>query len=192
MAMNYVWIFFFGVSLLLGVVKFLCYFFNRNKKDFQPFFEIGEKKITYADPNVFESIVQSTFDMSVTGFEIAIGLTGVLTLWMGLMKIGEKGGAIKVITWVVKPFFSRLFPELPKNHPVFGSIMMNFSANMLGLDNAATPAGLKAMEGLQELNNEKENECVFCVVDLFLNDTAAATPAPCPVTVHAIIFLIAA
>tara|TARA_B100001540_G_scaffold16862_1_gene14291 strand:- start:989 stop:2323 length:1335 start_codon:yes stop_codon:yes gene_type:complete len=177
MAMNYVWIFFFGVSLLLGVVKFLCYFFNRNKKDFQPFFEIGEKKITYADPNVFESIVQSTFDMSVTGFEIAIGLTGVLTLWMGLMKIGEKGGAIKVITWVVKPFFSRLFPELPKNHPVFGSIMMNFSANMLGLDNAATPAGLKAMEGLQELNNEKEKASNSQIMFLVLN-TSGLTLIP--------------
>lgn len=177
MAMNYVWIFFFGVSLLLGIVKFLCYFFNRNEKNFQPFFEIGEKKITYADPHVFEAIVQSTFDMSVTGFEIAIGLTGVLTLWMGLMKIGEKGGAIKVITWVVKPFFSRLFPELPKNHPVFGSIMMNFSANMLGLDNAATPAGLKAMEGLQELNKEKEKASNSQIMFLVLN-TSGLTLIP--------------
>lgn len=177
MALNYVWIFFFLTSLGLAIVKFLLYFFNRNDATYKGVLEIGDKTIQIADPHVFETIVQSTFDYSGVGFRIALGLTGVLTLWMGIMKIGERGGAIKIITWLVKPFFSRLFPNVPKDHPVFGSIMMNFSANMLGLDNAATPAGLKAMEGLQELNPEKEKASNAQIMFLVLN-TSGLTLIP--------------
>ena len=105
-----------------------------------------------ADLNVFSAIVQSTFDMAETSISIVIYLIGIMTLWLGIMKVGEAGGAVNLLSRMVAPFFRKLFPELPKDHPAMGSMMMNFSANMLGLDNAATPLGLKAMEELQTLD----------------------------------------
>ena len=112
----------------------------------------ASKLIFWHDTEVFKSLVDALFSAAETGFTISIGLTGMICLWMGIMKIGEEGGAIKGLTKLVSPLFSRLFPEVPKDHPAVGSMMMNFSANMLGLDNAATPIGLKAMKELQSLN----------------------------------------
>src|SRR5699024_130597 len=106
--------------------------------------------------HIFQDIVNSTFDYAKTAAEISLGLIGIMALWLGIMKVGEKGGVVKAMAKMVSPFFNKLFPEVPKNHPVYGSIMMNYSANMLGLDNAATPLGLKAMDELQELNVSKD------------------------------------
>ena len=111
--------------------------------------------ICFGNVGIFSDILNSTFDSAKTGFELSIGLTGILALWMGIMKIGERAGAVNSLGRVINPFFSRIFPEVPKGHPVFGSMLMNISANMLGLDNAATPMGLKAMGELQELNTDK-------------------------------------
>jgi spore maturation protein SpmA len=112
--------------------------------------------IAFGDSGIFNKAILGAFDMSKTAFEIAIGLTGILSLWLGIMKIGEKAGAVQILAKIVSPLFSRLFPEIPKGHPVTGTIMMNVSANMLGLDNAATPMGLKAMKELQELNPNED------------------------------------
>ncbi len=134
MALNVVFIGFFLVAFIIAAVRFSV----------------------YHDYEIFNNIIGAVFKNTELGFTISLGLAGALTLWMGIMKIGENGGAIKIITRLFSPFFAKLFPEIPKNHPAVGSIMMNFSANMLGLDNAATPMGLKAMKELQELNTEKE------------------------------------
>ena len=120
------------------------------------------------DTAIFNKTILGAFDMSKTAFEIALGLTGILTLWLGILKIGEKAGAIQILAKIVEPLFSRLFPEIPKGHPVFGSMLMNISANMLGLDNAATPMGLKAMKELQELNPNKDKEVASDSQILFL------------------------
>src|SRR5688572_33094293 len=134
MVLNYIWVGFFLIAFVVALVKL----------------------IVFQDMEVFPRMLQSTFDMAKTGFEISIGLAGVMTLWLGLMKIGERGGMVAILAKVVGPFFSRLFPEVPRDHPATGSIIMKFSANMLGLDNAATPLGLKAMKELQDLNPDKE------------------------------------
>jgi spore maturation protein SpmA len=128
-------------------------------------------------------MVASTFDMAKTGFEISLGLTGVMTLWLGLMRIGEKGGMINVFSKIMGPFFSKLFPEIPKNHPVNGSIMMNLAANMLGIDNAATPLGLKAMSQLQELNPKKDTASNSMIMFLVLN-TSGLTLIPVSIMVY--------
>lgn len=154
MVLNYLWVLFFLISFVVAIIK-LCL------GDFQ----------------VITDMVNSTFDMSKTAFEISLGLTGVMTLWLGLMKVGEAGGAIRILTKIVGPFFSRLFPEVPKNHPAMGSILMNFSANMLGLDNAATPLGLKAMKELQEINPHKERASNAMIMFLTIN-TAGLTIIP--------------
>lgn len=133
MVLNYIWIGLILIAVLVGCIQ--CFVFG--------------------DTEVFSAILDSTFSSAKTGFEISIGLTGVLALWMGIMKIGEKAGAVNTLGKAINPFFSRIFPEIPKNHPVFGTMTMNFAANMLGLDNAATPMGLKAMGELQELNTDK-------------------------------------
>jgi spore maturation protein SpmA len=158
--LNYIWLGFFLVSLVVGLVKL-----------------IG------GDTAVFGAMTQATFDSAKTGFDISIGLTGVLTLWLGLMKVGEAGGAIEVLAKVVSPFFRRLFPEVPKDHPVLGSIIMNFSANMLGLDNAATPLGLKAMNELQTLNPDKETATNAQIMFLVLN-TSGLTLIPISIMVY--------
>ncbi len=161
MVLNYIWIAFFLVSLVVGLVRL----------------------IFYGDTAVFTAMVNSTFDTSRTGFEIALGLTGVLTLWLGLMKIGEQGGAIDVLARVARPFFRRLFPEVPPDHPAHGSIIMNFAANMLGLDNAATPLGLKAMQELQELNPVKDTATNAQIMFLVLN-TSGLTVIPISIMVY--------
>lgn len=135
------------------------------------------KLIFYHDMDILNRMVLGLFDTAKTGFELSLYLTGALCLWMGLMAIGEKGGAILYLTKLVSPLFSRLFPEVPKDHPAMGSIMMNFSANMLGLDNAATPMGLKAMNQLQELNPEKEKASNAQIMFLVLN-TSGLTLIP--------------
>ena len=133
MVLNYIWIAFFLVAFVVASVRLLI----------------------WGDMSVFPCVMDSTFESARTAFEISLGLTGVLSLWMGIMKIGEKGGLVNAIARWLSPLFTRLFPEIPKGHPVFGHIFMNISANMLGLDNAATPLGLKAMEGLEEIKNEQ-------------------------------------
>lgn len=160
MTLNYIWLAFFLISLVVGLVKL-----------------IG------GDVTVFSAMTQATFDSAKTGFDISIGLTGVLTLWLGLMKVGEAGGAIGVMAKVVNPFFRRLFPEVPPNHPALGSIIMNFSANMLGLDNAATPLGLKAMNELQSLNPDKETATNAQIMFLVLN-TSGLTLIPISIMVY--------
>jgi len=147
MALNYIWVGFFLVALVVGLVKLIF---------------LGET-------GIFTAIVTSTFDTAKVAFEISLGLTGVLTLWMGLMKVGQAGGAIDVLAKVVRPFFTRIFPGIPRDHPAHGSIVMNFAANMLGLDNAATPLGLKAMQEMQELNPEKDSASNAQIMFLVLN-----------------------
>lgn len=126
---------------------------------------------------IFPAMMESTFKMAEAGFKISLGLTGVLTFWLGIMKIGEDGGFINIIAKIIAPFFNKLFPEVPENHPVFGTMIMNFSANMLGLDNAATPMGLKAMLQLQELNPNKETASNSQIMFLVLN-TSGLTLIP--------------
>ncbi len=135
------------------------------------------KMIFWQDFNIFKELVESLFSAAESGFTIALGLTGMLCLWMGVMKIGEDGGAVRFLTRLVSPLFSRLFPEVPKDHPAVGAMMMNFSANMLGLDNAATPIGLKAMTELQKLNPEKETASNAQIMFLVLN-TSGLTIIP--------------
>lgn len=147
MVLNYIWIAFFLIAFVVALGKL----------------------IFAGDTVVFTDIINATFDSAKTGFEVSIGLTGVLTLWLGLMKIGERGGLIQAFARAASPIFSKLFPELPHNHPVTGSIFMNFSANLLGLDNAATPMGLKAMQQLQELNTKKESASNSMIMFLCIN-----------------------
>jgi spore maturation protein SpmA/spore maturation protein SpmB len=147
MALNYIWIFFFVVAFVIGLVKL----------------------IFFGDMNIFSTMMNSTFEMAKTGFEISLGLTGVLTLWMGIMRIGEKGGVVKVFSGLVGPFFNKLFPSLGKDHPAHGSIIMNLAANMLNLDNAATPVGLKAMKEMQETNTSKDTASDAQIMFLVLN-----------------------
>lgn len=161
MTLNYIWLAFFLIALVVGLTKL----------------------VFLGDTTVFTTMVQATFDSAKTGFEISLGLTGVLTLWLGLMKVGEKGGAIDIMARVVRPFFRRLFPEVPSDHPAIGSIIMNFAANMLGLDNAATPLGLKAMNELQELNPEKDTATNAQIMFLVLN-TSGLTIIPISIMVY--------
>lgn len=155
MVLNYIWIAFFLIAFIVAVVKL----------------------IFFADFTVFPAIMQSTFDTSKQGFEISLGLTGVLSLWLGIMKVGEKGGVVNALARLLGPIFARLFPDVPKGHPVVGNIFMNLAANMLGLDNAATPLGLKAMEGLQELNAKKDIASNPMIMFLVLN-TSGLTLIP--------------
>ena len=132
MILNYIWILFFVVSFIIVLIK----------------------SFVFGNTEVIGTTINAITDSSKTAFEISLGLTGVMCFWLGIMKVGEKGGAIKIFSKLISPFFSRLFPEIPKDHPAMGSILMNYSANMLGLDNAATPLGLKAMNELQSINNQ--------------------------------------
>ena len=155
MVLNYIWIGFFLVAFVIALVKL----------------------VFLGDFEVFPAIMNSTFETAKTGFEISIGLTGVLALWLGVMKVGERGGVVNVLARVLTPLFSKLFPDIPKGHPVYGNIFMNIAANMLGLDNAATPLGLKAMEGLQELNTKKDTASNPMIMFLVLN-TSGLTLIP--------------
>jgi spore maturation protein SpmA len=163
MVLNYIWLSFFIGAFLTGLYKL----------------------IFLGDMEIFPKIMKSTFDMADTGFELALGLTGILAFFMGIMKIGEASGAVNIIARLVAPFFRRLFPSIPKDHPVFGSMMMNFSANMLGLDNAATPVGLKTMKQLQELNPEKDKASDAQIMFLVLN-TSGLTLIPISVIMYRI------
>jgi spore maturation protein SpmA len=170
MALNYIWIGFFVIGFLVALIRVIGFYFRDFFAEYGILFETS-------DMSVFTAIVQSTFDMAETSVEISIYLIGVMTLWLGIMKIGEEGGAIQLMSKAIGPFFSKLFPEIPKNHPANGSIMMNFAANMLGLDNAATPLGLKAMNQLQELNPDKEVASNAQIMFLVLN-TSGLTLIP--------------
>ncbi len=161
MILNYIWIAFFLIAFVVAVVKLLF----------------------LGDTSVFPAIMDSTFDTSKTAFEISLGLTGVLALWLGIMRVGEQGGVVRAIARVLGPVFQKLFPEIPKNHPVVGNIFMNLSANMLGLDNAATPLGLKAMEGLQELNTKKDTASNSMIMFMVLN-TSGLTIIPVSILVY--------
>lgn len=147
MALNYVWVAFFLITFAVALVKL----------------------IFFGDTEIFQQIVNSIFDSAKTGAEISLGLIGMMSFALGIMKIGEKGGMINIFAKIVGPFFHKLFPEIPRNHPALGSILMNFSANALGLDNAATPLGLKAMKELQELNPNKETATNAQIMFIVLN-----------------------
>ncbi len=169
MALNYIWIAFFLIAFVVAVVRAGAYYFRD---------AIGWEWA--ADPTnakVFNEIIDSTFSMAEVSVEISIYLIGVMALWMGIMKIGEKGGAVNGIAWLFRPLFTRIFPDLSKDHPAHGSMVMNFSANMLGLDNAATPLGLKAMEQLQEANPNKAVASNAQIMFLVLN-TSGLTLIP--------------
>ena len=161
MVLNYIWIAFFVIAFAIGLVRL----------------------VFLGDVDVFPAMMDSTFSSSKTAFEISLGLTGVLTLWLGVMKIGERGGVVNALARVLSPVFARLFPDIPKGHPVTGSIFMNIAANMLGLDNAATPLGLKAMEQLQELNPRKDTASNPMIKFLVLN-TSGLTIIPVSVMVY--------
>ena len=161
MVLNYIWIAFFLVAFVVALVRL----------------------IFMGDVEVFPAIMNSTFSSAKTAFEISLGLTGVLSLWLGIMRIGEKGEVVNVVARWLAPVFSKIFPDIPKGHPVTGTIFMNFAANMLGLDNAATPMGLKAMEQLQELNTKKDTATNPMIMFLVLN-TSGLTLVPISVMVY--------
>jgi len=147
MALNYVWIFFFLVAFIVALIKL----------------------IFFQDFTIFSSLVTAMFDSAKTGFEISLGMTGVLTFWMGIMRVGEQGGIVKVLSRIIGPFFQKLFPELGKDHPAYGSITLNVAANMLNLDNAATPMGLQAMKEMQETNPVKDTASNAQIMFMVLN-----------------------
>ncbi len=161
MVLNYIWIAFFLISFCIGLFRL----------------------VFLGDTEVFPAMMNSTFDTSRTAFEISLGLTGVLSLWLGIMKIGERGGVVNFIARVLSPIIVKLFPDYPKGHPVTGSIFMNIAANMLGLDNAATPLGLKAMEQMQELNTKKDTATNPMIMFLVLN-TSGLTIIPVSIMVY--------
>lgn len=161
MVLNYIWIAFFIAAFAIALCRLLF----------------------MGDTEVFPAIINSTFETSKTAFEISLGLTGVLSLWMGLMKIGEQGGLVNALARVLSPIFNRLFPDIPKGHPVTGTMFMNISANMLGLDNAATPMGLKAMQELQQLNTKKDTATNPMIMFLVLN-TSGLTLIPMSVLLY--------
>ena len=161
MVLNYIWIAFFLVAFAVALVRL----------------------VFFGDTEVFPAIMNSTFTSAKSAFEISLGLTGVLSLWLGIMRIGEKGGVVNIVARWLAPVFSKIFPDIPKGHPVTGTIFMNFAANMFGLDNAATPMGLKAMEQLQELNTQKDTATNPMIMFLVLN-TSGLTLVPISVMVY--------
>jgi len=161
MVLNYIWTAFFVIAFAVALVRL----------------------VFFGDTGVFPAMMDSTFSSSKTAFEISLGLTGVLSLWLGIMKIGERGGIVAMFARLLSPVFTRLFPEIPKGHPVTGSIFMNIAANMLGLDNAATPLGLKAMEQMQELNRKKDTATNPMIMFLVLN-TSGLTLIPVSIMVY--------
>jgi spore maturation protein SpmA len=160
MALNYIWIAFFLIAFVVSLIRL----------------------IFFGNTDVFPELMNSTFESAKTAFEISIGLTGVLSLWMGIMKIGEQGGLIRLFARLLSPVLTKIFPDIPKGHPVMGTMFMNISANLLGLDNAATPMGLKAMEELQEINPKKDTASNPMIMFLVLN-TSGLTIIPVSVLV---------
>jgi spore maturation protein SpmA len=165
MALNYIWIAFFLIAFVVALVKL----------------------IFFGDTFVFQKLMDGTFASSKTAFEISIGLTGLMTFWLGIMNVAEKAGAIRILARIVNPFFSRIFPQIPKDHPAMGQIVMNFTANMLGLGNAATPLGLKAMQSMQDLNTEKDTASNSQIMFLVLN-TAGFTLLPVTIMMYRLQF----
>jgi len=161
MVLNYIWITFFLAGFIVALYRLLF----------------------MGDTEIFSQVMQGIFSDAKNGFEISIGLTGVLALWLGFMKIGEKGGIITVLAKLIAPFFRKIFPEIPKNHPVYGTIMLNIAANMLGLDNAATPMGLKAMDEMQKFNKQKDTASNTQIMFLVLN-TSGLTLIPTTIMVY--------
>jgi spore maturation protein SpmA len=161
MVLNYIWIAFFLIAFVTGLVRLLV----------------------FGDAEVFPAMVGSTFEMAKLGFEISLGLTGVMTLWLGLMKVGERGGVVAIMARWVGPLFRKLFPDIPPGHPATGSILMNIAANMLGLDNAATPLGLKAMDELQSINPKRDTASNPMIMFLVLN-TSGLTLIPISIMVY--------
>lgn len=161
MVLNYIWIGFILIAFVVAAIRL----------------------VFFGDTEVFPAMMTSTFDSSKTAFEISLGLTGVLSLWLGIMKIGEQGGVVNALARLLSPVFTKLFPDIPKGHPATGSIFMNIAANMLGLDNAATPLGLKAMEQLQEINPKKETASNSMIMFLVLN-TSGLTLVPVSILVY--------
>lgn len=161
MVLNYIWIGFLLIAVVVALIQ----------------------TFVFGDTAVLTAVMDSMFGSAKTGFEISIGLTGVLALWLGILKIGENGGAIKFLSRLVAPFFCKIFPEVPKDHPAMGTIFMNISANILGLDNAATPLGLKAMNELQELNPKKDTASNAMIMFLVLN-TSGLTIIPITVMTY--------
>ena len=154
MVLNYIWIAFFLIAFIFGIISLLM-----------------------GDTTIFEKMVKATFESSETAFTTSLNLTGILALWLGIMKIGEQAGIVNVLARMLSPFLSKLFPDIPRNHPVMGSIFMNIASNMLGLDNAATPTGLKAMSQMQELNTKKDTATNPMIMFLVLN-TSGLTIIP--------------
>ena len=154
MVLNYIWIAFFLIAFAFGIVGLIM-----------------------GDTTLFQKMVDATSDSAKTAFQVSLGLTGVLSLWLVIMKIGEKAGMVNILTRMLSPVFTKLFPDIPKNHPVMGSIFMNIASNMLGLDNAATPTGLKAMAQMQELNTKKDTATNPMIMFLVLN-TSGLTIIP--------------
>ncbi|MDR2886502.1 MAG: spore maturation protein [Bacteroidales bacterium] len=161
MVLNYIWIAFFVTGFAVAILKL----------------------IVSGDTQIFNSIIGSVFSSAKTGFEVSLGLTGALALWMGLLKIGERGGVVTILGKLVAPLFRKLFPGLPQGHPAYGSMILNISANMLGLDNAATPMGLKAMKEMQEINTDKETATNAQIMFLTLN-AAGLTIIPVSIIVY--------
>lgn len=171
MVLNYIWISFFVIAFIVALIRLLGYIFRDTLAD------VFGWVFTEADVMVFKDMVDATFNMATTSVDLIITLIGVMALWLGIMRIGEEGGAINIISRVFGPFFHKLFPELPKNHKSIGAMIMNLSANMLGLDNAATPLGLKAMNELQETNKKKDTASNAQIMFLVLN-TSGLTVIP--------------
>ena len=161
MALNYIWIAFFLIAFVVALVRLIFF------QDFE----------------IFSKLINAAFENAATGFTYSLGLTGILTLWLGFMKIGENGGAVNVMSKIISPLFSRLFPSIPQNHPAYGSMMLNIAANMLGLDNAATPMGLKAMKEMQEINPQKDTASNAQIMFLVLN-TSGLTIIPISIMVY--------
>ncbi len=161
MALNYIWIGFFLIGYLVALVRL----------------------VFFGDTEIFSLVMQGAFDNAKNGFELSLGLTGVLSLWLGFMKIGERGGVIDFMAKLIAPFFRKIFPEIPKDHPVYGTIMLNIAANMLGLDNAATPMGLKAIDEMQQFNKNKDTASNAQIMFLVLN-TSGLTLIPTTIMVY--------
>ena len=161
MALNYIWIAFIVVAFFVALLQM----------------------ILFGNISIFNDVLQSIFGAAKSGFEISLGLTGILTFWMGILKVAEHGGALKVVSRMVAPFFTRIYPEIPKDHPALSSIFLNMSANMLGLDNAATPMGLQAMKEMQELNPKKDTASNPMIMFLVLN-TAGIVLVPMTVMMY--------
>ena len=160
MVLNYIWVSFFLIAFVIAMFRL----------------------IFLGDVEIFPNLFSSTMDMAKVGFEISLGLTGAMTLWLGIMKIGENGGIVSIFYKATGPLLKKLFPGVPENHKLFGPLIMNVSANMLGLDNAATPMGIKAMEGMQELNKDKDTASNAQIMFLVLN-TSGLTILPINVMV---------